>query len=227
MNRRRGSSAGFTLLELLLAITLLGLIAVLLAGGIRLGARVWETGDARAEEIARLEVVQTFLRRQLSQAVALRPPRAQRLVRRGEDDDGDLDSRLSRARGSFEGDGESLRFAAPAPPQFGIGGFYVMSLALERAEEDRQLVLTARPYHPEMDAEPDDDEEGMRVSVLLEGVDEIEIEYFGSLRRREEPRWHERWEKTRALPKLVRLRLTFADESRYWPELVVAPKLAR
>jgi general secretion pathway protein J len=213
--------AGFTLLELLLAITLLGLIAVLLAGGVRLGARVWESGDVRAEEIARLEVVQTFLRRHLNQAVALRPPRTRRLVRRD-----DATGRPARVRGSFEGDGESLRFAAPAPPQFGIGGFYVMTLELEEADEGQRLVLSARPYHPEMEERPRDDED-VRESVLLKGVDDVEFSYFGSLRRREEPQWRDRWEGTRALPRLVRIHLDFADERRYWPEFVAAVRTAR
>jgi prepilin-type N-terminal cleavage/methylation domain-containing protein len=43
---RRATEHGFTLLELLVAITLLGLLMAALFGGLRLGARVWETADA-------------------------------------------------------------------------------------------------------------------------------------------------------------------------------------
>ena len=45
---RANGERGFTLLELLIAMTLLGLLMLGLFGGLRLGARVWEAGDARA-----------------------------------------------------------------------------------------------------------------------------------------------------------------------------------
>ena len=50
-DRRAGQAAahGFTLLELLAAIMLLGLLMAVLFGGLRLGARVWETADARLD----------------------------------------------------------------------------------------------------------------------------------------------------------------------------------
>ena len=53
-------SAGFTLLELIIAIALVGLVAVALAGGIRLGARVWEAGDARAERVAATDTLRQY-----------------------------------------------------------------------------------------------------------------------------------------------------------------------
>ena len=55
MSRRhelRAAERGFTLLELLVAITLLGLLMAALFGGLRLGTRVWETADARLDSSA-------------------------------------------------------------------------------------------------------------------------------------------------------------------------------
>ena len=44
---RRHSPAGTTLIELLVALSLLSLMAVLLLGGMRLGLRVWDVGGDR------------------------------------------------------------------------------------------------------------------------------------------------------------------------------------
>lgn len=205
-------NSGFTLLELLLAITLLAVIVLVLAGGLRFGARAWEAGSTRGNEIARLEVVQSFLRRQLAGATPLRP----------------IGPRESRHY-AFDGTPERLRFAALAPPQFGVGGFYEIELALEDDPDDasgRRLVLTARLYHPEM-AEPPSEEEILAHSVLLEGVTAVEFRYFGRRIRREEPAWTGAWQGTTLLPRLVDLRVTFADRRRYWPEFTAALMLAR
>ena len=68
---RSRSTAGFTLVELLVAMTLIGLISVALFGGLRFGARAWEAGNERAESFSQLEVVQSLLRRELNLADSL------------------------------------------------------------------------------------------------------------------------------------------------------------
>ncbi len=59
---------GFTLLEILVAVTLLGLLMAALFGGVRLGVRAWEASGARLDDDARLTAVQDFLRERLTQA---------------------------------------------------------------------------------------------------------------------------------------------------------------
>ena len=59
---------GFTLIEILIAMTLLGLLMAMLSGGLRLGTRAWEASDTRSAELARLEAVQGFIRRSLTGA---------------------------------------------------------------------------------------------------------------------------------------------------------------
>ena len=51
---------GFTLIELLIAITLLGLLMVMLTGGLRLGTRAWDVGETRLANTARLQATQDF-----------------------------------------------------------------------------------------------------------------------------------------------------------------------
>ena len=62
---------GFTLLELVVAITLMGVVLVLLYSGLRLGLNGWDGGEARAEATNRLRLVEEFLRRQLAQSMTV------------------------------------------------------------------------------------------------------------------------------------------------------------
>lgn len=56
---------GFTLLELLTALTLLGMILALLFQGIRMGGQAWEKGEGGLSEWRRGEVVLDLISRQL------------------------------------------------------------------------------------------------------------------------------------------------------------------
>jgi general secretion pathway protein J len=67
--RRRREPKGFTLLELLAALTLLGMVLALVFQGIRLGGKSWENGEARLEEWRRREVALELLSRQLSAVI--------------------------------------------------------------------------------------------------------------------------------------------------------------
>ena len=188
---------GFTLLELVVAITLMGLVLVVLYSGLRLGLNGWDSGERRAEASNRLRSVQEFLRRQLAQSMTVyetNDDRRERFV-------------------VFAGRSEGIEFVAPMPALLGQGGLYRMWIEMA----DGQLRLRQRPYLP---GDPAAGEE--RVNVLLEGVSTMEWAYFGPERDndQESPRWHADWTSTERRPLLVRLNLTLRGES--WPDLVVA-----
>ena len=65
MSRRVGQ-AGFTLLELLIAMTLMGMILVLLFGGLRLGVRSWDASQRQVDTLNSVRSVENFLRREIS-----------------------------------------------------------------------------------------------------------------------------------------------------------------
>lgn len=64
--------AGFTLLELLVALTLLGAMLILIYSALNIGLRAWDTGEKRVTEASHQRVVQSFLRRELSQVFPVR-----------------------------------------------------------------------------------------------------------------------------------------------------------
>lgn len=66
--RATDANRGFTLLELILAITIMGTIILIALGALRMGQRSWEKGDAVAENNQRLRIAAERIRQQLSEA---------------------------------------------------------------------------------------------------------------------------------------------------------------
>ncbi len=119
VHHRHRSEAGFTLIELLVALTLLGLISVVLFGGLRFGTRAWVVGNLRAEQLAQVQAVQALLRRRIAQAL---PPGSE-----GAEDAGVAGPETRRA--IFSGQPDVLRFLAAVPSRAGVGGIYAFELA--------------------------------------------------------------------------------------------------
>ncbi len=201
----RSSASGFTLVELLVAMTLIGLIFVALFGGLRFGARTWEYGGARSEISTQIEVTQSLLRRQLSQAIVL--PGF---------DSGDF---------TFEGEGDRLRFTAPGPSQVGLGGIYLFELFTERSEQNRRLTLKWQLYRSELDPDRPIEDEERNTRVLLDDIKALRLEYFGDPEDDDDPDWQETWEGNDRAPELVSIRLELPEnDARLWPDMMVAPR---
>ena len=201
---------GFTLLELLIAMTLLGLLMLGLFGGLRLGARVWEAGDTRSVDRARVEAVQRFVRTYLGQARPLA----------GADRTGDDTI-------AFIGRRDRLDFATVLPPHLSTGGFAHAALSLAERENGYGLIFEHQALQRRDDGRAEltrlDEAEN---AVLLDNIEEIEFSYFGQRNRDEDARWTDRWDDDQGLPLLVRVRVVFPEsDRRVWPDLTIALKI--
>lgn len=210
--RPRAKWAGFTLLEVLVAITLLGMIMVMAYQGLRTGARSTAQGEAAIERVNRLRLSQEFLRGQLSRALPMTI---------------EQDDTLGAV--VFEGGPEIMRFVAPMPGYLSYGGPYVQTLSLARGNGgERALVFDHRilQYGEEAERAPDPSAERDPVK-LLDGIRDAEFSYLEPGETRDdEPVWVDEWRALDRLPLLVRIRLEMREDSRIqWPELVVAPRV--
>jgi general secretion pathway protein J len=211
MSGRAG--AGFTLIELLVALTLLGLVSVVLFGGLRFGTRAWEAGNARAERLAEVQAVQALLRRHLAQAVP--PGAAARASGLDEDEPG------------FAGEADALRFVALVPSRIGVGGFYLFEVSVADDGDGLRLELAWRLFRrdePRDLAEPEPGLGGRR--VLIEGFERAQFAFYGAEREGQAAAWRDRWDEAAGLPALISLEAAFpAGDPRSWPDLVIAPRL--
>jgi general secretion pathway protein J len=196
MNRNRQS--GFTLLEMLVAMSLMGLIGVILFNGIEFGTRVWERTERHVDRDAQWEADYALLRRQLVRVYPLRKdtPAGPRLL--------------------FDGMREALHFVAPEPAAAGIAGLYTFDLGLSK-DGRRDLTLSWSLVNG-----------GAYVdrTVLVRGVRTLEFGYFGSPALGARPEWRSSWRDAQDLPRLIRVLVVPADQRSGPPiEIEVAPRL--
>ncbi len=211
------AGAGFTLIELLVALTLLGLVSVVLFGGLRFGTRAWEVGNARAARLAEVQAVQAVLRRRIAQAVL--------------PEDAGAESAFSDSPAAFAGAEDSLRFVALVPARIGVGGFYLFELSVADDGDGARLELAWRLFRADQPGDLDQPEPGLGGRrVLIEGIEEAKFGYYGAERAERagaKAEWRDRWDRADGLPALIALEVAFpAGDSRSWPDLVVAPRLA-
>lgn len=206
MRRAVRATRGFTLLELLIAMSLTGAIMALLYNGFNLGIESWDRGQARADRMSEIRLAQDFLRRQLRRSVT---------VYRNDTREGRLLY--------FKGEADRVGWVAPMLQYLDLGGLYYMELdwvAGGSADAGGWLRLRWHPYNP---ADEDDqiEAEGVDHTVLLTGVSEFSIGYFGPGENfDDDPEWRDSWEHPQLRPSLIRIRAELVDLS--WPELSVA-----
>ncbi len=213
-----GREAGFTLLELLVALSVLAVLMVLMFGGLRFGARVWESGDSALRGLADLQTAANFIRRRIAQSV---PRSAQ---------PGLAEPEGALAASGFRGAPDALELTTLAPSRLMPGGLYDIALGLDGGGRGggQRLSVWWRPIGRAAGGErpPIDQDERTRQVVLLEGIADLRLRYFGQGDDvNETPQWHDRWEGMLAPPILVSVRVEFPPgDRRVWPELVVAPE---
>lgn len=201
MNTATRKISGFTLLELLIAMTLLGFILALLFGGLRLGSRSWDAGDARAEKTTHLTLVQEFLRRELSQVTPY------------------FWKKVANPDLAFVGESNSLMMVGPVAVHLGPGGLFLLGLSLD---DDKLVMRQAAPDSDSTDFSALDESEKI---VLADHVEGLDFAYYGAETKDAEPQWTDNWKSQdtpQRLPYLIRVRVTFND-GQVWPDLVVSP----
>lgn len=204
---------GFTLVELLLAITLLSMLMALTYGGLQAATRTTDRGQKILEESGRLRMAHQFVRKQINQAIPL-----------GFSQLDEAAAELGEAplMEVFFGEARSIRFVGPMPGYLGFGGPQVQELDIINGKNGLELVLTHALLQGFEDANLDE-----RDPIVL--IDHIETAEFSFLTRDEEGEiagWVTGWEDTSKLPVAVALDIKF-EEGVYadWPLLVSAVRV--
>lgn len=201
----RCRAQGFTLLELILAFALLGMMMLLVGGALRLAIHSWDAGEEHIDTVGQMRIAEDFLRRQFSQLSPWRWRKVQGTPL------------------AFVGEAERLRFTAPLVARAGQGGVSWFQLGLEPGGEARRLVLRRMVPDRDLLAFPEFDEG--ETTILAEQIAEIRLRYFGSAGRQaaaQPPTWREVWDDPDRLPMLIELKVK-PTKGAAWPELLVAP----
>ena len=214
MTGHRGGERGFTLLELLAAITVFALLAAILVGGFRFGTRVWEQAEGTSQQVLDIESAQALIRRLLAGALPFTAA----------SEDGGVFV-------EFVGTTNTLSFVTVAPVQAFVGALHTVTLIrtpAPTATGGMRLMLNVRPYEPNDEAQPRKRRQVTdrldKSVVLVDRAAAVDFLYFGGDENATAPRWQTTWVDRSTLPLLVAIRVRFAgDDRRLWPDLLVSP----
>ncbi len=178
---------GFTLIEVVLALAIVGALLGVMFGGLRLGVAAWRQGDARAEALQHARSLSQLLTRALAGA---HPYRA------GADADA--------ARVVFQGEADRIAFVTSTPPMPFARPIAFAAVSFSRDESG--LVVLQKPLP---DREP---LERLSAAVADPTVTALRLRYL-----RPGAGWEPRWDgaQEQALPAAVEVALTTTAVDRH------------
>ena len=199
-------ASGFTLVELLLSITLMSILLGLTYTGLRAASRSSERGEIMLAAGGEMRASHQFVRRQLNQMLPL---------------PFDVTDSTDEVRIVFAGDARSIQYVAPMPGYLGSGGPQVQLIELTSGSDSVLQFSHALLQGYEEDQLFDRDP-----VILLDGVQSGGFEFLGLDEEGEPMAWTSSWDQPELLPEAVRLNVTFAGDAQLlWPELVAGIRI--
>jgi len=206
-NNKSRRVAGFTLVELLLAITLMSILLGLTYTGLRAATRSSERGEKMLAAGGNLRASHQFVRRQLNQMLPLAF---------AETDD------IDAIRIIFGGESNRIQYVAPMPGYLGSGGPQVQLLELAGGNDGGVLQFS----HALLQGFEEDYLYARDPVILLEGVESAGFEFLGVDDEGELVDWASSWDQPDVLPVAVRLNIEFSEDVQMqWPDLVAGVRI--
>ena len=199
--------AGFSLLEMLIALALLSLITTLILTAIQGTGRALDVANRQVQE-GSIGAAQLVLRQILSQAQPIK-----RAAERVED------------ASLLEGIPERLRFVTSYAAGGQYGGLYDTEIATAASAERTtavDLVVQQSLYRRVAPGTALVPPRG-RQATILKSVAKVSVRYFGRADEDAQPDWAPTWTNKSRLPTLIALDVQFPEgDPRKWPQLIVA-----
>ena len=193
---------GFTLIEIVIAMTLLAVMMSLLYSGLTFALRTWDAADANGRRVADRRLAENFLRREVVEIFPMRW------------------KDTNRVRFAFEGEHDALRFVSTRAAGATLGGLSLVGLRLEKDKDNRTQDLVMRRAMADADVEDFAPLDKAEPALLYAGIDEIALSYFGSGNDFTDPVWSDKWEYQNRMPQLIKLRVRDGD-GHWLPDIVM------
>lgn len=180
----RRDSRGFTLLELMISIAILGLIVVIVAGTLKLGIQSVERGEKRIEALERIRTSLTIIATQIQCLTGLTY-----------DDNGEK-------KRYFKADRDSLQFSTNYSIWGGQKGYTVVSYTIGTDNNGKQSMKASETIVGMSN---------VRETLLLGSFNKIYFEYFSKGPTDEKGSWVDNWTDDITIPEKVKLHLVSAQ----------------
>lgn len=206
---RRKTVKGFTLVELLVAVSLLATLMVALASVMRTMAQTETRVDGRVQQAEELRIATGFLSQVLGRVT----------VRKWL-----IPTAPSGAVVAWRATGSSIEWVGIMPARHGLGGRFFFRLQPEDTSKGRSLVLRYLPWEAEAQGFPDWTQATSR--SLVESIEHFEVWVEGRPSDAQPPGpewpagWVLGWPVADQLPQ--RLKLKWSTAAGTWPDWVIA-----
>lgn len=195
---------GFTLIEVIIAISLLAFGLALTFGTLRGATRATQRAEIVSQRGERLRAVQGFLRAQLNAALPIA------FVFDG----------ATGAATFLRANPDKIEFVAVMPGYLSRGGPYLQTLEFVRGDKGQRLQFTHQLLTTD-GARPAETEPVILLDDIAEGSFQIR-----TLDAQARPAaWQSTWDVASQLPPLIRVNIRFNDSNRRWPEFIAATRL--
>lgn len=206
--------SGFTLIEVMITLVVLGFVLMIIFGAFRLGLSAWERGESSKEEYQRIRIASQMISQQLKSIVPYK------IKNKGAGGD----------YLAFEGKAHSLKFVSAFPIRARqIEGLVFASYEFkEDGKEGGRLVLSEQRV-----LNKDFMEEGFKEDAavpLVEGISQVRFEYYreGDPQKDQTGEWVEEWigKDEKDLPKRLKATITFKGKDGKESSLMLTPSIS-
>jgi general secretion pathway protein J len=201
---RRLHERGFTLVEMLVCLAILGLVAGMLLAGLGMTGTVAARASVRDADLDEVTTAQMILRGRLERLRAV--------------------TRLDSSEPIVDAQGTAGDFSFIAPPFDRAGPDALQRYRILLNATGDLVLYSASGLDDRIDLHARE-LSGWTPTKLLGGVASLSIGYFGADRNNRGRRWQSFWNSHPQPPDLVRIRIGFPPgDRRSWPDLVVRPR---
>ena len=188
------NSKGFTLIEILIALSLLSVMMLMLFAGLRIGAKSWDKGENKLVQVTEMTSVHNFFHNQLAASLPLWD-----------------DFTEKKKQFSFQGTSTTLQFVASLPASSKRLGLQRFNIRLE----NNKIEVAVKPFYPSLDS----NKWKIEAVTLVDKIARLNITYFGNESIKETPQWQTSWQYDH-LPKLISIEIESLKKN-YWPTIVL------
>ena len=209
------NESGFTLIEIMLSVSILAMVIAVIFTTFRIGINAWEKGESKIESLQTKRAVNALIYREINSVYpyTITP--------------GELDTHIKY--NAFFGESDSLKFVSHASTTGRSTGLSLIEMWTENEKGlfigEREAIVSNRSDLNDIDLRDED----TAVSVCSE-IKEISFRYFERKNKDEEGEWQENWDpedKKKRLPLFVEVLLVYIDKNdEESEEMLVIPVMA-
>ena len=166
-------SYGFTLLELLVSITILSLIITISYSALRLGTKSWDASINNINNNTATRSAIDLIKNKLEHIYPIYWKK---------------DTRRALA---FQGDEERIMFIAPSPQGREVGEYFEYMLVVNKSQNGTSMELFYEPHSPGDDEFSVDEESPYR--EILTGLKDARFSFYGKPENNAEEEWFVEW----------------------------------